>query len=89
MLNEGDWRSVRLAVISGTCFSSYDGKTITDPKGLDIDYMVPLVETGDSGASQWSPAHRQHHANELDAERSLAAVTTKTNRSKADQDPDE
>ncbi|WP_069885941.1 HNH endonuclease family protein [Streptomyces luteocolor] len=77
----------RCKVISGTWFSYYDGQTATDPKGLDIDHMVPLAEAWDSGASQWSPARRQDYANDLDAERSLVAVTAKTNRSKADQDP--
>ncbi|WP_369211105.1 HNH endonuclease family protein [Streptomyces flavofungini] len=74
-------------VTSGTWFSYYDGKTLTDPKGLDIDHMVPLAESWDSGASQWSAARRQAYANDLDAERSLIAVTAKSNRSKADQDP--
>ncbi|MFD3580710.1 HNH endonuclease family protein [Streptomyces sp. NPDC058644] len=74
-------------VTAGTWFSYYDGQTLTDPKGLDIDHMVPLAEAWDSGASQWSPAHREDYANDLDAERSLVAVTAKTNRSKADQDP--
>lgn len=74
-------------VTAGQWFSYYDGKTLTDPKGLDIDHMVPLAEAWDSGASQWSAKHRETYANDLDAERSLIAVTAKTNRSKADQDP--
>ncbi|MEU8955009.1 HNH endonuclease family protein [Streptomyces sp. NPDC048518] len=74
-------------VVAGRWFSYYDGQTLTDPKGLDIDHMVPLAEAWDSGASTWSPAHRQDYANDLDAERSLVAVTAKSNRSKADQDP--
>ncbi|KOT52325.1 hypothetical protein ADK43_30350 [Streptomyces rimosus subsp. rimosus] len=49
--------------------------------------MVPLAEAWDSGASQWTAARREAYANDLDAERSLVAVTAKTNRSKADQDP--
>jgi hypothetical protein len=74
-------------VTAGEWFSYYDGKTITDPKALDIDHMVPLAEAWDSGASQWSAKHREAYANDLGAERSLIAVTAKTNRSKADQDP--
>lgn len=74
-------------VVSGSWYSYYDGQTLTDPKGLDIDHMVPLAEAWDSGASQWSPARRQDYANDLDAERSLVAVTAKSNRSKSDQDP--
>ncbi|MFF1715943.1 HNH endonuclease family protein [Streptomyces sp. NPDC058268] len=74
-------------VTAGEWFSYYDGKTLTDPKGLDIDHMVPLAEAWDSGASQWSAKHREAYANDLYADRSLIAVTAKTNRSKADQDP--
>ncbi|MEU1129614.1 HNH endonuclease family protein [Streptomyces sp. NPDC005900] len=74
-------------VTSGTWFSYYDGQTLTNPKGLDIDHMVPLAEAWDSGASQWTPKHREAYANDLDAEQSLVAVTAKSNRSKSDQDP--
>ncbi|MEV0254781.1 HNH endonuclease family protein [Streptomyces sp. NPDC050732] len=74
-------------VTGGTWYSYYDGKTVTEPKGLDIDHMVPLAEAWDSGASKWTPKHREAYANDLDAERSLVAVTAKSNRSKADQDP--
>lgn len=74
-------------VTVGEWFSYYDGVTVTAPGGLDIDHMVPLAEAWDSGASQWTAAEREAYANDLDAERSLVAVTAKTNRSKADQDP--
>lgn len=74
-------------VSSGTWYSYYDGQTVTDPKALDIDHMTPLAEAWDSGASQWSPARREDYANDLGAETSLVAVTAKSNRSKADQDP--
>ncbi|KUJ35220.1 HNH endonuclease [Streptomyces rimosus] len=60
-------------VISGRWFSYYDGVTVTDPKGLDIDHMVPLAEAWDSGASQFSAARREAYANDLEAERSLVA----------------
>ncbi|MET9479897.1 HNH endonuclease family protein [Streptomyces sp. NPDC006638] len=74
-------------VISGEWFSYYDGAVVTAPGGLDIDHMVPLAEAWDSGASGWTPARREAYANDLGAERSLVAVTAKTNRSKSDQDP--
>ncbi|MGQ4339921.1 HNH endonuclease family protein [[Kitasatospora] papulosa] len=74
-------------VTAGSWYSYYDGLTLTAPGGLDIDHMVPLAEAWDSGASQWTPARREAYANDLDADRSLVAVTAKTNRSKADQDP--
>ncbi|MEU8682167.1 HNH endonuclease family protein [Streptomyces sp. NPDC048611] len=76
-------------VLSGVWFSYYDQQTVTEPRGLDIDHMVPLAEAWDSDASQWTAARRQAYANDLDTERSLVAVTARTNRSKADQDPAE
>lgn len=76
-------------VVAGEWYSYYDQQTLTAPGGLDIDHMVPLAESWDSGASAWSPERREAYANDLDAERSLVAVTAKTNRSKSDQDPAE
>ncbi|MGW9046812.1 HNH endonuclease family protein [Streptomyces lydicus] len=73
----------------GTWLSYYDDQVIDGPSGLDIDHMVPLAEAWDSGASQWTAARRQAYANDLGAERSLVAVTARTNRQKADQDPAE
>lgn len=76
-------------VTVGEWYSYYDAVTVTAPGGLDIDHMVPLAEAWDSGASQWTAAEREAYANDLGAERSLVAVTAKTNRSKSDQDPAE
>ncbi|WP_435598379.1 HNH endonuclease family protein [Streptomyces anulatus] len=77
----------RCKVTAGQWFSFYDGVTLTTPGGLDIDHVIPLAEAWDSGASQWTAARREAYANDLSAERSLVAVTARTNRSKADQDP--
>ncbi|MEV6437223.1 HNH endonuclease family protein [Streptomyces anulatus] len=77
----------RCKVTAGQWYSYYDGVTLEAPGGLDIDHMVPLAEAWDSGASQWTAARREAYANDLSAERSLVAVTAKTNRSKSDQDP--
>ncbi|KPC62522.1 HNH endonuclease family protein [Streptomyces chattanoogensis] len=71
----------------GTWSSYYDDKVVEGPSGLDIDHMVPLAEAWDSGASQWTAARRQAYANDLGSERSLVAVTARSNRQKADQDP--
>ncbi|WP_432053773.1 HNH endonuclease family protein [Streptomyces sp. bgisy022] len=76
-------------VTAGEWLSYYDGVTVTTPGGLDIDHMVPLAEAWDSGASAWTPERREAYANDLDADRSLVAVTARTNRSKADKDPAE
>ncbi|MFF3598019.1 HNH endonuclease family protein [Kitasatospora indigofera] len=77
----------RCALTGGQWYSPYDAVTVTDAAGLDVDHMVPLAEAWDSGASSWSAAERQAYANDLDDDRSLIAVTAKSNRSKADKDP--
>ncbi|MCL7377449.1 HNH endonuclease family protein [Streptomyces sp. 35G-GA-8] len=74
-------------VTAGTWYSYYDGLTFNDPSKLDIDHMVPLAEAWDSGAFMWKPERREAYANDLNSPRSLLAVSAKTNRSKADQDP--
>ncbi|WP_326715740.1 MULTISPECIES: FAD-dependent oxidoreductase [unclassified Streptomyces] len=56
---------------------------IDGASGLDVDHRVPLAEAWDSGASNWTAAERQAYAND----RALIAVSAKSNRSKADQDP--
>lgn len=71
----------------GAWVSYYDGQEVHDPAKLDIDHMTPLAEAWDSGASAWTAARREAYANDQDAAASLAAVTARTNRSKADQDP--
>ncbi len=40
-----------------------------------------------AGAHDWTPERREAYANDLGSDRSLVAVTAKTNRSKADRDP--
>lgn len=74
-IGEGEW------------LSYYDEQEVTDPAKLDIDHMVPLAEAWDSGASGWDAKRREAYANDQDAAASLVAVTARTNRQKADQDP--
>ncbi|MFE7037219.1 HNH endonuclease family protein [Streptomyces sp. NPDC057621] len=74
-------------ITAGEWYSFYDGITLTAPGGLDIDHMVPLAEAWDSGAFAWTAMRREAYANDLDADRSLVAVTARSNRSKSDQDP--
>ncbi len=73
----------RCTLSGGSWTSYYDEAEVSDAKKLDIDHMVPLAEAWDSGAHDWTPERREAYANDLDAERSLVAVTAKTNRSKA------
>jgi hypothetical protein len=71
----------------GLWFSYYDTTWVTAASGLDIDHMVPLAEAWDSGASTWTAQRREAYANDQGAATSLVAVTARSNRSKADQDP--
>ncbi|MGW5003078.1 HNH endonuclease family protein [Streptomyces hydrogenans] len=73
----------------GAWMSYYDGQEVLDPGKLDIDHMVPLAESWDSGASAWDAKRREAYANDQDAAASLVAVTARSNRAKADRDPAE
>ncbi|MEU5810721.1 HNH endonuclease family protein [Streptomyces sp. NPDC047718] len=73
----------------GLWWSYYDDQPVTPASALDIDHMVPLAEAWDSGASSWTAQRREAYANDLGQETSLVAVTARSNRSKADQDPAE
>ncbi|MCY9784357.1 HNH endonuclease family protein [Nocardiopsis sp. EMB25] len=77
----------RCRVTGGEWESYYDGQTIDASRALDVDHMVPLAEAWDSGASDWTTARRRDYANDLDEKVALVAVSARSNRSKADQDP--
>ncbi|MEU2899617.1 HNH endonuclease family protein [Streptomyces sp. NPDC006967] len=71
----------------GRWWSYYDQVWVTSASGLDLDHLVPLAESWDSGASAWTAQRREAYANDQGVEASLVAVTARSNRSKADQDP--
>ncbi|MFG3323778.1 HNH endonuclease family protein [Streptomyces sp. NPDC048171] len=71
---------------TGTWYSWYDDTTVTGSRATDIDHLVPLAEAWDSGASTWTPKHREEYANDLGDPRALVAVTARSNRQKSDQD---
>ncbi|MFJ6671751.1 HNH endonuclease family protein [Actinosynnema sp. NPDC091369] len=77
----------RCTLSGGHWYSVYDDVWVDDPSALDIDHMVPLAEAWDSGAYDWTYERRRAFANDLDDPRALWAVTARSNRSKADQDP--
>ncbi|MGW9597492.1 HNH endonuclease family protein [Streptomyces chartreusis] len=79
--------SVGCRLTGGSWFSYYDATAVTSASSLDVDHMVPLAEAWDSGASDWTSQRREAYANDQGAEASLVAVTARSNRSKADQDP--
>ena len=73
-------------ITKGSWTSAYDGKTFTDPQGIDIDHMVPLANAWRSGADKWTEEQRKEFANDLTRPQ-LLAVSAASNRSKGDQDP--
>ncbi|MFE9016907.1 hypothetical protein [Streptomyces cyaneofuscatus] len=46
-----------------------------------------MAEAWNSGAHTWTPERREAYANDLGSERSLVAVISITDRTKADKDP--
>ncbi|MEY2244888.1 HNH endonuclease family protein [Streptomyces sp. BF23-18] len=84
---EAPTQGVNCTLSDGQWFSYYDDALVNGASGLDIDHMVPLAESWDSGAYDWTSERRQAYANDLGWSRSLVAVTARTNRQKADQDP--
>ncbi|MER6913996.1 HNH endonuclease family protein [Streptomyces sp. NPDC000594] len=77
----------RCALTGGLWWSYYDEVSVTPASSLDIDHMVPLAEAWDSGAHSWTAARRAAYANDQGQASSLVAVTARSNRAKADQDP--
>ncbi|MEV1167414.1 HNH endonuclease family protein [Nonomuraea sp. NPDC049784] len=77
----------RCTLTGGRWYSYYDNVTVGQASALDVDHLVPLAEAWDSGASNWTPQQREDYANDLSAPYHLVAVTARSNRSKADQDP--
>ncbi|MEU3901788.1 HNH endonuclease family protein [Streptomyces sp. NPDC045251] len=77
----------RCRLTGGSWWSYYDATWVTSASGLDLDHLVPLAESWDSGASAWTAQRREAYANDQGSEISLVAVTARSNRSKADQDP--
>lgn len=76
-------------ISTGRWKSYYDKKVWTKSSDVDIDHMVPLAESWDSGAKRWNAETRKRFANDLHDPRPLVAVTDNVNQSKSDQDPAE
>jgi hypothetical protein len=71
----------------GQWFDPFTGLTFTNPSDLDIDHMVPLEETHNSGGHAWDSARKRTYANDLLLSKSLIAVSASANRSKGSRDP--
>lgn len=65
----------------------YTGKTIDDPKKLDIDHVIPLGRANATGAKKWTPGQKEAYANDVDTV--LLPVDASANRQKSDKGPGE
>lgn len=74
-------------VVSGKWVDPFSAKTFTDPRGLDIDHLVPLKEAHESGGSAWSARKKRMYANDLHHPDTLIAVSREENRAKGAKDP--
>ena len=72
-------------VLTGTWVDPYSGETITNPKSIDIDHVIPLGYVARSGGQDWSPQKKQEYANDVDTV--LLVTSAKENRSKSDKGP--
>lgn len=75
-------------ITGGTWIDPYSGTTLTNPKDLDIDHMVPLKYAATHGGQQWDSKKKEEYANSLDTGH-LLAVSASENRSKSDKGPSE
>jgi len=76
-------------VVSGSWLGAYSGDVFTDASKLDIDHLVPLKETHQSGGFSWDAARRRDYANDLSDPNTLIAVDRGLNRQKGAGDPSE
>lgn len=78
------WDVRGCAVAAGSWRDPYTGDVLADPRGLDVDHLVPLKEAHRSGADRWPADRRAAFANDP---ANLLAVSASANRSKGDGDP--
>jgi hypothetical protein len=71
----------------GVWFSAFDNASAYDASTLDVDHVVSLKETFDSGAWAWNTDRRIAYGNDLTDGRTLVAVSAASNRAKGDRDP--
>ena len=76
-------------VATGRWYGAFTGSYVDAPGDLDIDHMVPLKNTHDSGGWTWTSERKEAYANDLTDPRHLIAVTSGANRSKGARGPEE
>ena len=76
-------------VATGRWYGAFTGTHVDAPGDLDIDHLVSLKNTHDSGGWAWSPDRKKEYANYLGDPDHLIAVTSGANRAKGAKGPDE
>lgn len=79
-----DGKTCKVATGKWTC--PYTGTEFTDPRGMDIDHMVPIHEAHVSGGWQWDRDKKRTYYNDLTPGH-LVATSASSNRSKGSRDP--
>jgi hypothetical protein len=85
-------RNSNCTVLTGKWFSWYNDKTYTNAYGgtyVQIDHMVPVENSWQSGAWAWTKATRVRFYNDIGDARSLNTVDTYDNEAKGASAPDE
>lgn len=80
-------KSQACSIKSGKWEEPYTGKTVTDPKKLDIDHMIPLSYAAQHGGQAWSASKKESYANYLNNSYHLVASDAGANRTKGDKGP--
>lgn len=75
------------SVTAGTWVDPYSGVIIKDPKGIDIDHMIPLSYANQHGGASFSKKQKEEYANDLSNPVHLKATAAKENRTKSDKGP--
>lgn len=63
----------------------YTGKTISDPRKLDLDHIIPLGFVNGHGGKSWSAEKKKQYANDVSTV--LLPVDASANRQKGDKGP--
>ena len=76
-------------VLTGEWVTPFTNTTITNPRLLDIDHLVPLKNAHVSGGWEWDAERKRSYANNLTDPNHLIAVIAGANRSKGAKGPEE
>ena len=82
------WVNNKFKIIKGMWVCPFTGDTITNPKKLDVDHLIPLKYAHDHGAAEWTKDKKEKYANYLNFKDHLVAVKASANRQKGAKGPD-